>query len=77
MIRVTVELIPFGVEPPELIGQMDIANDGTGTYRRGNYYGRVWGRRRPGKFVKVDDFPRQSKNAWHLIARCLSSAGYR
>lgn len=78
MIRVTVELIPFGTGTPHRIGQMTLANDGTGTPHRGNYWARLWGKRRAlGKPVRVENFPRQSKNVWHLVARVLSEGGYK
>lgn len=38
MIKVTIELYPFGVEAEKrTIGEMFIANDGTGTHELGNY----------------------------------------
>ena len=68
MIRVTIELVPFGIESrKKVIKRMIIANDGTGTPRRGNYvyhYGRKEG--------ELKNFPRKSYNVWKLIQRILN-----
>ena len=38
MIRVTIELVPFGVEErKEVLGIVEVANDGTGNRETGNY----------------------------------------
>jgi len=38
MLRVTIELVPYGIEEDaQRIGTMLIANDGTGSYKFGNY----------------------------------------
>lgn len=82
MIRVTVELIPHGVEARKrTLAVGEIANDGSGTYSSGNYtawFGRVkTGKARNGRQGEVKDFPRQAKNVWHLLAHCLRAAKYR
>lgn len=89
MIRVTIELIKYGVGQPEVIGVMEIANDGTGTAMRGNYVTRLFRRgTQPAEMNKsvtrtgevkewtrgTSDFPRQSYSVWRLVLRCLKSA---
>jgi len=76
MIRVTVELIPWGVGEPQKLGEMHIANDATGTKERGNYYAKVYrkGSRKVLRLGQVKDYPRLSYNMWRLVLRCLKSA---
>ena len=76
MIRVTVELIPFGVGIPQRLGVMHIANDGTGTKNRGNYKAHVY-RKGSWQIARegiVTNYPRLSYNIWRLVVRCLRSA---
>ncbi len=86
MIKVTIELWPFGVESEkETLGEMFIWNDGTGTPGRGNYKF-WWGRGRNSldelRSVKLGDkkpkgelkgFPRKSYSAFELVKRCLNA----
>ena len=78
MIRITIELVPHGdASRAKILARGEIVNDGSGTVRRGNYYfwlsqsGRITHKTRWGQ---VRDFPRMSKNVWHLLARCLNTA---
>jgi hypothetical protein len=71
MLRVTVELFPFGDENyKKVITIFDIANDGTGTCDNGNYKIRTspsgeW-------FDKVvTNYPRQSDNVRTLVYQAL------
>jgi hypothetical protein len=76
MIRVTVELIPWGVGEPKQIGLMHIANDGSGSRDRGNYTASVF-RKGWGKVLRrgeVKDYPRLNYNVWRLVMRCLKSS---
>jgi len=79
MIRVTVELVPFGIGPPEVLGVAEIANDGFKSDEtrgvRGDYSvrlydkgGRLW------KTGAVVDFPRKRLLAWDLLHRALADA---
>ena len=71
MIRVTVELIPYGVGKPRTLGTAVIANDGTGTPTRGNYVARFYNKRgRMWKTSTLRDWPRKRRIAWDLL-RCL------
>lgn len=80
MIRVTIEFIEHGVGTPEKIGEIIIANDGTGDNDSGNYitklmktpnYGKgkgVWKRGR------VRGFPRRVLGAYDLLYLVLKNA---
>ena len=73
MIRVRVDLVPFGNEDEaKEIGQLVLANDGYGNVFTGNYvfvYADDHGNEHEGA---VKDFPR-SEGIWKLIAECLNS----
>lgn len=76
MIRVTVELVPGGIEElSEVIARAVIANDATHPDhpRRGNYNAK-FGKRRTGKIrtATVVDFPRKSRDVWELLRRALN-----
>lgn len=73
MIRVKVDLVPFGNEDEaKEIGQLVLANDGWGNAFTGNYvfvYADNSGEEHVGS---VKDFPRK-QGIWKLIAECLHS----
>lgn len=81
MIRVTVELIPHGVEDHprrRVLGKMEIANDGSGTEEIGNYKGTLHAEYtspagRPGKLF---GFRRQRQSVWTLIGAFLKKWGH-
>lgn len=83
MIRVTVELIPYGIGKPKVIALAIITNDGS-TPRgstRGNYEYKIWGKRVTVKNYnnpliegRVEGFARKSKNVWHLLKLILENA---
>jgi hypothetical protein len=74
----------------EQLANMVIANDGTGTSTKGNYWGKAFrkgsdyfserGKSDPTNKViaqgKVDNYPRKDKHVWNLIARMLRSMAY-
>lgn len=74
MIRVRVDLVPFGNEDEaKEIGQLVLANDGTGNAFTGNYvfvYADNSGLEYEGS---VKDFPRKM-GIWELLAECLSNS---
>jgi hypothetical protein len=76
MIRVTVELIPWGIGEPKKLGVMHISNDGTGSKDRGNYIAHVFrkGSKAVARTGEVKNYPRLSYNIWRLVFRCLKSA---
>jgi hypothetical protein len=75
MIKITVELIPFGIlnhPRRQILGTATIANTGRGTPTRGEYVaefctknGRKW------KTAFVRDFPRKQLLSWDLLYRAL------
>jgi len=73
MLRVRVEVVPFGVESNSReIGQMIIANDGTGDFSSGNYvfvYSDTHGEYAEGT---VKNFAR-AEGFWKLVSECLSN----
>lgn len=84
VLAIKIELWPHGSEEDaEEIGRMYIANDGTGTLKRGNYDVEVCRRgttKRPSdggtatRTGRVEDYPRQSYNVWELVKRALNNA---
>lgn len=78
MLRITVELVPFGKEAEKrLLGTATIVNDGTGSILSGNYYADFSKSRRPTvhwKRVEVKDFPRERYNHWRLLYLALKAA---
>ena len=91
MLVVRVELHPHGDETRmKELARMIIANDGTGTFERGNYWGLaakgiVKGERmispaimhpsRKMRRAEVKNYPRASKHVWNLVARMLTNMG--
>lgn len=74
MIRITVELIPFGLLSPVHLGTADIINDGTGTRSIGNYTVRLSRKGQPGstwKTAVVRGFPRLRLGAWDILYLAL------
>lgn len=72
MIRVTVELIPYGILKPKHLGTALMINDGTGDASTGNY--KVIFKRADKRFYKeceVKNFPRKRRLAWDLLYRAL------
>lgn len=73
MIRVTVEIVPFGMEAEKrVIGMAEIVNDGTGGREVGNYQAVV--KNAMGEnmhLVCVEGFPRLESDVWGLIYRVL------
>lgn len=76
MLRVTVEIIPFGREEAKrVIGVAEIVNDNTGGREIGNYHAVV--KNAMGEnlhLVYVEGFPRLESNSWDLIYRVLKKA---
>jgi hypothetical protein len=78
MIRVTVEMIPFGDESKKLVISVgNIWNTGEGSVGVGHYKFNISKRNQPKivwKFGDINDFPRQRLNAWDLLYRALKEA---
>ena len=77
MIRVVIELVPYGDESQKRhLGTATIANDGTGTVQVGNYNVTLskWGRpTQTWKRGRVEGFPRQTRGAWDLLYLALEA----
>lgn len=74
MLRVTIELVPYGIEEEaQVIGRMLIANDGTGTVKHSNYAYAYNFTDRPDVPAKglVHRFDR-SQGAWVLLKKILN-----
>jgi len=77
MIRITVELVPFGVEEQaRTLCTAKIANDGTGSKTRGNYRYRFEqvGRNAAWRKGRVTGFRRKREHVWRLVLKCLIDA---
>ena len=80
MIRVTIELVPHGNESKTRTLHVGvIANNGTGSKTKGNYYFALSqrGSRKVWKSGVVQGFPRKSRGAWNLLYRVLEEAAER
>lgn len=79
MIRITVELLSAVTGETTKLGEMHIANDGTGSYTHGHYDGKVL--KKPNfksttRMGKVINHPRHAQTIWHLIGKMLKNMGY-
>lgn len=76
MLRITVELLPFGdATKAKVLGVCHLVNDGSGTLTQGNYYARFsrTGARGWWKTGEVKGFPRKRLGQWDLLYRALRS----
>ncbi len=77
MLRITIELLPYGSEAHKKhLGTMEIANDGTGGLSTGNYNVRLSKRGQPKTLWKVGrvlGFPRKRLGAYDLMLRALAA----
>lgn len=73
MIKVIVELLPYGSEEnKKKLGEGHIANDGTGNIIEGNYVAAFKMDDDEAVYVsKVKKFPRTKKNVWELLQKAL------
>lgn len=81
MLRVTIELIPHGIETQaKTIGVVEIINDGTGNQQAGNYNvtashaGKYFGRSGLFKKGSVKNFYREL-SPYRLLSRALKAIG--
>ena len=73
MIRITVELVPFGIEERKrIIGTAKIYNDGTGSKTVGNYQ-TEFNLKKKWRTGTVKGFKRQQDNVWKLIREALNN----
>lgn len=76
MIVVKVELHSARTGKVTEVGRLLIANDGTGTPRRGNYTGVLLRRgstKRVQRTARLLDYPRQSYTVWEFVRRMLNA----
>lgn len=80
MIRITVELLNANKGGERsLLGVMDICNDGTGTYAKGNYDGAIhrMGDGQASEFItrkgRVEKHPRHREVIWKLVQKMLNA----
>jgi len=79
VIRVTVEIVPLGIEAHKrVLGTMTIINDGTGDTYNGNYDVRkrsgAGTLRNETKVIgRVEGFKRRSHTVWQLLALALEA----
>jgi len=72
MIRITVELVPYGNElQKKIIATGDIINDGSGNMKYGNYIYKLYNHDKLYKEGKVKKFSRLKYNIWKLILKTL------
>lgn len=79
MIRVTVELIPKGDESrARRLGELRIANDGTGNQILGNYRGTLEAEYTgpSGRTGRVNGFNRRQQSVWSLVGAFLKLWGH-
>ena len=79
MIRVTVELVPHGIESrARKIGELRIANDGSGDRDIGNYTAVLHAEYtdEDGRVGYVRNFKRRKQSVWSLIGGCLKLWGH-
>jgi hypothetical protein len=79
MIRVTVELLPFGLERGRrTLATMDIANDGTGTQRVGNYRATLYAEYtgEEGRKGRLVEFKRNEQSVMTLVGSFLKLFGH-
>lgn len=92
MLVVRVELHSAITGVTSEIARMIIANDGTGTNGRGNYWGRtakgvikndrmipqaIMNNDRKMAHAEVTNYPRRSRHVWNLVARMLKAMEYK
>jgi hypothetical protein len=74
MLRVKIELVPFGFMAVENSWLTEIANDGTGTHSLSSYDFRIYTKNSTTKIWKkgrVENFQRLNKSVWYLFYLCL------
>ena len=71
MLRVTIELVPFGTGTPSVLGQAIIANDGTGTHDVGNYDAEFFNAHGSVGVSRLEGFDRSHRDAWALLTELL------
>ncbi|MFO0940122.1 MAG: hypothetical protein U0930_05080 [Pirellulales bacterium] len=79
MIRVTVELVPKGIEERKrTLGVLEIANDTTGNQEIGNYNAVLHAEYtdRNSRHGRVENFHRSTQSVWSLVGAFLKLFGH-
>lgn len=77
MIRVTIEIVPHGVESRKrTLATMEIANDGTGSSDLGNYVGTLNAEYQTDRPGYVRGFQRHKQSVWSLVGAFLKLWGH-
>ncbi|MCD0459155.1 hypothetical protein [Roseiconus lacunae] len=79
MIRVTIKLVPHGIESGKrTLGVLEIANDGSGDARNGNYTGELTAEYTGNapRTGRVTGFKRREQSAWSLVGAFLKLFGH-
>ncbi len=74
MIKIKIELLPFGFPPAKETWEMEIWNDVTGTKSLGNYQFKIFEKNSDKKIWKggsVKNFQRLRWSVWYLLYLCL------
>jgi len=78
MIRITVELIPKGLEESQrTLATMEVSNDGTGDAVTGNYVGTLYAEYcKDGRHGRVINFNRKNQSVFSLVGAFLKLWGH-
>lgn len=85
MLIITIDLYSAVTGKRKNLGTLMIANDGTGTNSRGNYYAHAFRagtelkelrNKKPIRKSKILNYPRLTAPVWSLIAEALKGMGY-
>lgn len=77
MLRMTIELVPFGREEERMVlATMNVSNVSIGGMHSGNYAVELTSDKDGRRTCTIRDFRRSRLHAVHLIARALNLLGY-
>ena len=74
MLKIKIDLVPFGTLPVENSWNMDIWNDGSGNHSIGNYKFKIFRKNSTETVWKggeIKDFQRLRWSVWYLLYLCL------
>ena len=77
MLIVSIRLVSARTHEETELGRIHIANQGTGTQKRGNYTAQIMRRGTADKVqttVEIYDYPRLSYSVWELVRRVLNGS---
>jgi hypothetical protein len=74
MLRIKIDLLPFGSHPPKVTWVADIWNDATGSEHIGNYLFKIYEQNSTEKIWKggcIKNFKRKQWSVWYLLYLAL------